>query len=57
MSGMGAEIRTVGPGQHDHTIERMICHLKETIRATKYSLPFLVPDYFIMTIMIVLCGE
>ena len=44
----------MGPGQHDHTIERMIRHLKEVIRATKHSLPFLVPD-FMMTIMVVLC--
>ena len=56
MGGMGVEVITVGPGQHDHTIERMIRHLKETIRATKYSLPFLVPD-FMMTIMVVLCGN
>ena len=55
-SGMGVEVVTVGPGQHDHIIERMIRHLKETIRATKYSLPFLVPD-FMITIMVVLCGN
>ena len=56
MSGMGVEVISVGPGQHDHTIERMIRHLKEVIRATKHSLPFLVPD-FMMTIMVVLCGN
>ena len=55
-SGMGVEVVTVGPGQHDHTIERMIRHLKETIRTTMYSLPFLVPD-FMMTIMVVSCGN
>ena len=44
MSGMGVEVITVGPGQHDHIIERMIRHLKETIRSTIFSLPFLVPD-------------
>ena len=56
MSGMGVEVISVGPGQHDHTIERMIRHLKEVIRATTHSLPFLVPD-FMMTIMVVLCGN
>ena len=35
---------TVGPGQHDHVIERMIRHLKETIRCTIFSLPYLLPD-------------
>ena len=56
MSGMGVEVIIVGPGQHDHTIELMIRQLEGTIRATKYSLPILVQDYFMMTIMIVLCG-
>ena len=29
---------------HDHTIERLIRHLKETIRATIFSLPYQVAD-------------
>ena len=32
------EVISVGPGHHDHTIERMIRHLKGVIRATKQSL-------------------
>ena len=44
MNAMGVEVIAVGPGQHDHTIERMIRHLKETIRSTIYSLPYLVAD-------------
>ena len=56
MSGMGVEVITVGPGQHDHTIERMIRHLKEVIRATVHSLPFLVPD-FMMTLLVLSCGN
>ena len=44
MNAMGVEVVTVGPGQHDHIIERMIRHLKETIRSTIFSLPYLVPD-------------
>ena len=44
MNAMGVEVVTVGPGQHDHVIERMIRHLKETIRTIIYSLPYLVPD-------------
>ena len=44
MNAMGVEVITVGPGQHDHIIERMIRHLKETIRSTIFSLPYLVAD-------------
>ena len=44
MNGMGVEFIAVGPGQHDHIIERMIRHLKEAIRATIFSLPYLVAD-------------
>ena len=42
MNAMG--FIAVGSGQHDHTIERMIRHLKEIIRSTIYSLPYLVAD-------------
>ena len=48
MSGMGVEVISVGPGQHDHTIERMIRHLKEVIRATKHSLPFLLLSFLFL---------
>ena len=44
MNAMGVEVVTVGPGQHDHIIERMIRTLKETIRSMIHSLPYLVPD-------------
>ena len=44
MNAMGVEVIAVGPGQHDHIIERMIRVLKETIRATIFSLPYLLPD-------------
>ena len=44
MAGMQVQVVAVGPGQHDHVIERMIRQLKETIRATIASLPFQVPD-------------
>ena len=44
MNAMGVEVITVGPGQHDHIIERMIRTLKEIIRATIFSLPYLLPD-------------
>ena len=44
MNAMGVEVIAVGPGQHDHIIERMIRHLKETIRCTIFSLPYLLPD-------------
>lgn len=40
----GVEVITVGLGQHDHVILRMIRHLKETIRCTIFSLPHLLPD-------------
>jgi hypothetical protein len=56
MSGVGVEVIAVGPGQHDHFIERMIRHLKEVIRTTKFSLPFLVPD-FLMTLLVIACGN
>ena len=44
MTAMGVVISAVGPGQHDHIVERMIRHLKEPIRATVHSLPYLVAD-------------
>ena len=44
MNAMGVEVIAVGPGQHDHIIERVIRHLRETIRCTVYSLPYLLPD-------------
>ena len=44
MNAMGVEVITVGPGQHDHIIERMVRHLKETIRCTIFSQPYLLPD-------------
>ena len=44
MNAMGVEVIRVDPGQHDHVIERMIRHLKETIRCTIFSLPYLLPD-------------
>ena len=44
MNAMGVRVISVGPGQHDHIIERMIRHLKETIRCTIFSLPYLMPD-------------
>ena len=47
MAGMGVEAITVGPGQHDHVIERMIRQLKETIRSTIASLPFQAPDIIV----------
>ena len=56
MSSMGVEVIVVGPGQHDHVIERMIRHLKEVVRATKHSLPFLVPD-FMMILLVIACGN
>ena len=47
MNAMGVEVTAVGPGQHDHIIERMIRHLKETIRCTIFSLPYLLPDILV----------
>ena len=44
MNAMGVTVVTVGPGQHDHTAERMIRTLKETIRSTIFSLPYILPD-------------
>ena len=44
MNAMGVAVVPVGPGQHDHVVERMIRHLKETIRSTIHSLPYLVTD-------------
>ena len=44
MNAMGVEVVSVGPGQHDHIIERMIRHLKEIIRSIIFSLPYLVAD-------------
>ena len=44
MAAMKVQVTTVGPGQHDHTIERLIRHLKETIRATIFSIPYCLPD-------------
>ena len=46
-NAMGVVISAVGPGQHDHIVKRMIRHLKETIRATIHSLPYLVADAMI----------
>jgi hypothetical protein len=54
MGGMGVQAIAVGPGQHDHIIERAIRHLKETVRATISSLPFLVPGS-IMPHLVVSC--
>jgi hypothetical protein len=56
MNGMGVEIIAVRPGQHDHIIERMIRHFNGVIRATKFSLPFLIPD-FMMTPLVIACGN
>ena len=44
MNALSVEVVTVGPGQHDHTIERLIRHLKEVIRTTIFSLPYQMPD-------------
>ena len=44
MNAMGVTVVTVGPGQHDHTAERMIRTLKEAIRSTIFSLPYILPD-------------
>ena len=52
LGGMDVMVITVGPGQHDHIIERMIRHLKDTIRTTMASLPFLVPDIMMPYIVI-----
>ena len=49
MNAIGVEIITVGPGQHDHIIERMIRHLKKTIRCTIFSLLYLLPDVLMMS--------
>lgn len=55
VAGMHAQAIAVGPGQHDHVIERMI-RQKETIRATIASLPFQVPDA-IMPHIVVSCTK
>ena len=56
MAAMKVEAIAVGPGQHDHIIERMIRHLKETVRATIASLPFQVPD-ILMSHIVVSCTK
>jgi hypothetical protein len=56
VSAMGVEVIVIGPGQHDHVIGRMIRHLKEAVRATKHSLPFLVPA-FMMILLVIACGN
>ena len=56
MAGMQVEAIAVGPGQHDHIIERMIRQLKETVRATIASLPFQVPD-ILMPHIVVSCTK
>lgn len=56
MAGMGVEAIMVGPGQHNHVIERMIRQLKETIRATIASIPFQVPD-ILMPHLVVSCNR
>lgn len=33
MNGMGVAVVAVGPGQYEHTVERMILTLKEAIRS------------------------
>ena len=37
MTAMKVQVTTVGPGQHNDTIERLIRRLKETIRYTGCS--------------------
>ena len=44
IGGINVTVITVGPGQHNHIIERLIRHLKKTNRPTIASLTFLVPD-------------
>ena len=51
MNAMGVEAILVSPGQHDHIIERMIRHLKETIHCTIFSLPYLMPDILMPHLM------
>ena len=46
MAVMKVEAIAVGPGQHDHIIERM------TVRATIASLPFQVPDILMPHIVV-----
>ena len=56
MAGMKVEAIAVGPGQHDHIIERMIRQLKETVWATIASLLFQVPD-ILMPHLVVSCTK
>jgi hypothetical protein len=44
MSAMSVEQITVGPGQHDHSIERAIRTFKEELRTIIQSLPFNLAD-------------
>ena len=44
MGAMSVEQRTVGPGQHDHSIERAIRTFKEELRTIILSLPFNLAD-------------
>ena len=44
MNAMGVAQVAVGPGQHAHTIERVIRTLKEIMRSAIFSLPYLLPD-------------
>ena len=49
MKAMSVEVITVGPGQHDHIIERMIRHLIKTNRCIIFSLLYLLPDVLKMS--------
>ena len=56
MAGMGVQAITVRPGHHDHVIERMIRHLKETVRATIASQPLLVAN-ILMPYVVISCTK
>ena len=56
MNTMSVVISAVRPDQHDHIVERMIRHLKETIRSTIHSLPYLVAAA-IMNHLVLSCSK
>jgi Reverse transcriptase (RNA-dependent DNA polymerase) len=57
MDGMGVQVVTVGAGQHAHIIERTIRTFKEVIRTSYHSVPYKMPDFLLLHLILNACKK